>query len=71
MKVDVVAVVCQWARDQFEGLFKQPVETAQQFLTDPKFLDRALKMAGTQPVSAVNRAPSSHTLEFKIFRPKA
>jgi len=43
----------QWARDQFEGLFRQPVETAQQYLTDAKFLDRTLKMAGTQPIETL------------------
>uniref|UniRef100_A0A671PT04 E1 ubiquitin-activating enzyme n=1 Tax=Sinocyclocheilus anshuiensis TaxID=1608454 RepID=A0A671PT04_9TELE len=29
----------QWARDEFEGLFKQPVENALQYLTDPKFME--------------------------------
>ena len=40
----------QWARDQFEGLFRQPVETAQQFISDPLFVQRVLKLPGTQPV---------------------
>jgi len=43
--------ILQWARDQFEGLFRQPVETAQQFLNDPKFIDRISKQQGAQPVS--------------------
>ena len=41
----------QWARDMFEGLFRQPVETAAQYLSDPKFVDRTLKLQGNQPVS--------------------
>lgn len=40
----------QWARDEFEGLFKLAPEAAQQYLTDPGFMDRTLKMAGNQPV---------------------
>jgi len=40
----------QWARDQFEGLFRQPVETAQQFILDPLFIQRVSKLPGTQPV---------------------
>jgi ubiquitin-activating enzyme E1 len=30
----------QWARDEFEGLFKQAPEAAAQFLADPKMLER-------------------------------
>lgn len=30
----------QWARDEFEGLFKQAPEAAAQFLADPKVLER-------------------------------
>ncbi|KAK6308641.1 hypothetical protein J4Q44_G00219120 [Coregonus suidteri] len=40
----------QWARDEFEGLFKQPSENAMQYLTDPKFLERTLKLPGAQPL---------------------
>lgn len=40
----------QWARDQFEGLFHQPVETAQQFITDGAFVQRVMKLSGNQPV---------------------
>lgn len=32
----------QWARDQFEGLFKQPAEHVNQYLTDAGFLERTL-----------------------------
>lgn len=43
----------QWARDLFEGLFRQPVETAKQFLTDTKFIDRVVKLPGSQPMDNV------------------
>jgi len=41
----------QWARNQFQEIFSDPVEAAQQFINDPKFMERTLKMQGTQPVS--------------------
>ena len=41
----------QWARDQFEGVFRQGADTVVQYLTDPKFIERTLKLSGTQPVS--------------------
>lgn len=40
----------QWARDNFEGLFKQLPENASQYLTDPMFVDRTLKLQGVQPL---------------------
>lgn len=40
----------QWARDNFEGLFKQNAENASQYLTDPDFVDRTLKLPGVQPI---------------------
>ncbi|MCI4387400.1 hypothetical protein PGIGA_G00073530 [Pangasianodon gigas] len=43
----------QWARDEFEGLFKQPSENAMQYLTDPKFMERTLKLPGAQPVEVL------------------
>lgn len=46
-------VLLQWARDMFEGLFVQPMENAVQYVTDPKFLERVQKLAGSQPVSKV------------------
>ncbi|XP_077369679.1 ubiquitin-like modifier-activating enzyme 1 isoform X1 [Festucalex cinctus] len=38
----------QWARDEFEGLFKQTPENAVQYLSDPKFMERTLKLSGGQ-----------------------
>lgn len=40
----------QWARDEFEGLFKLGPDAVQQYLSDPGFMERTLKMAGNQPV---------------------
>lgn len=48
----------QWARDQFEGLFRQPVETAQQYINDPKFMERIFKMAGSQPLETLESVKS-------------
>lgn len=43
----------QWARDEFEGLFRQSAEHAAQYLRDPQFLDRTLKLPGSQPLDAI------------------
>lgn len=40
----------QWARDMFEGLFKQSAENASQYLTDPNFIERTLRLPGHQPI---------------------
>jgi ubiquitin-activating enzyme E1 len=43
----------QWARDMFEGLFRQQAENAYQYLHDPKFMDRTMKMQEEQAVSCL------------------
>ncbi|KAH1011803.1 hypothetical protein HUJ04_001094 [Dendroctonus ponderosae] len=43
----------QWARDMFEGLFRHSAEKASQYLREPDFMDRALKLPGVQPLEAV------------------
>ncbi|XP_011672400.2 ubiquitin-like modifier-activating enzyme 1 [Strongylocentrotus purpuratus] len=43
----------QWARDMFEGLFRNPAENAAQYGTDPKFMERTLKMPGCQPIEVL------------------
>lgn len=40
----------QWARDEFEGLFKQSAENAVHYLKDPKFMEKTLKLPGNQPL---------------------
>lgn len=39
----------QWARDEFEGLFKQMPENAHKYLEDPGFVEKTLKLPGDQP----------------------
>ncbi|XP_014218818.1 ubiquitin-like modifier-activating enzyme 1 [Copidosoma floridanum] len=43
----------QWARDSFEGLFKQSAENAAQYISDPNFIDRTLKLPGVQPLEVL------------------
>jgi len=43
----------QWARDEFEGLFKQAAENAYLYITDPSFIERTLKLAGNQPLEVL------------------
>lgn len=43
----------QWARDNFEGLFRQSAENAAQYLNDPNFIERSLKLPGVQPVEVL------------------
>lgn len=43
----------QWARDNFEGLFKQSAENAAQYINDPQFIDRTLKLPGVQPLEVL------------------
>lgn len=43
----------QWARDYFEGLFRQAAENAAQYISDPQFIERTLKLPGTQPLEVL------------------
>ena len=43
----------QWARDNFEGLFRQAAENAAQYISDPQFIDRTLKLPGVQPLEVL------------------
>ncbi|XP_063225748.1 ubiquitin-like modifier-activating enzyme 1 [Bacillus rossius redtenbacheri] len=43
----------QWARDSFEGLFKQAAENAKQYIADPLFVERTLKLPGVQPLEVL------------------
>jgi len=40
----------QWARDNFEGMFKQAAENVSQYISDPTFIERVLKLPGVQPL---------------------
>lgn len=43
----------QWARDTFEGLFRQAAENAAQYIADPQFTERTLKLPGVQPLEVL------------------
>uniref|UniRef100_G3MM20 E1 ubiquitin-activating enzyme n=1 Tax=Amblyomma maculatum TaxID=34609 RepID=G3MM20_AMBMU len=43
----------QWARDEFEGLFRQCAENAVQYLKDPRFMEKTLKLPGNQPLEVL------------------
>ncbi|KAJ2938005.1 hypothetical protein O0L34_g14459 [Tuta absoluta] len=49
----------QWARDEFEGLFRQAAEHAAQYLRDPHFLERTMKLPGSQPLDAIDSVRSA------------
>lgn len=38
----------QWARDLFEGFFKQPADNVNMYLTQPNFVEATLKQGGNQ-----------------------
>ncbi|XP_055854028.1 ubiquitin-like modifier-activating enzyme 1 [Episyrphus balteatus] len=40
----------QWARDTFEGVFRQAAENASQYISDPGFIERIIKLPGIQPL---------------------
>ncbi|CAH2244601.1 ubiquitin-like modifier-activating enzyme 1 [Pararge aegeria] len=57
----------QWARDEFEGLFRQAAEHAAQYLRDPHFLERTMRLPGSQPLDAlesVKNAINERPLSF-------
>lgn len=49
----------QWARDLFEGLYKQTPENVKQFLEDPTFIDRANRLPGSQPLDIMDNVKTS------------
>ncbi|XP_045852887.1 ubiquitin-like modifier-activating enzyme 1, partial [Meles meles] len=53
----------QWARDEFEGLFKHAAENVNQYLTDSKFVERTLRLAGTQPLEMLEAVQRSLVLQ--------
>ncbi|KAI9193586.1 uncharacterized protein BJ171DRAFT_251536 [Polychytrium aggregatum] len=38
----------QWARDQFEGLFRSPAESVNLYLSTPDFIEQTMKQSGSQ-----------------------
>jgi len=49
----------QWARDLFEGLYKQTPENVKQFLEDSTFVDRTNSLPGLQPVEILDNVRST------------
>lgn len=43
----------QWARDNFEGVFRQSADNAAQFVADPQFIERVLRLPGVQPLEVL------------------
>jgi len=42
-----------WARDRFEGAFNEGALNASQYLSDPTFVEKAMKQPGNQPVEVL------------------
>ncbi len=43
----------QWARDMFEGIFKQAAESAAQYIEDPNFVERTTRLPGSQSLDVL------------------
>lgn len=43
----------QWARDLFEGTFSQAPLNAKQYLEDPEFVEKTMRLQGAQPVETI------------------
>lgn len=43
----------QWARDMFEGIFKQAAEAAAQYIEDPSFVWRTTRLPGSQSLDVL------------------
>ncbi|MXQ99290.1 hypothetical protein E5288_WYG002943 [Bos mutus] len=51
------------AWDEFEGLFKKLAENINQYLIDPKFVERTLCLAGSQPLEVLEAVQRSLVLQ--------
>lgn len=51
----------QWARDLFEGLYKQTPENVKQYLEDSTFIERTNRLPGLQPVEIMENVRASIT----------
>ncbi|CAK7313911.1 Ubiquitin-like modifier-activating enzyme 1 [Vulpes lagopus] len=61
--LQVITFGGRWARDEFEGLFKQPAENVNSISQDSKFVERALCLAGTQPLEMLEAVQRSLLLQ--------
>ena len=57
----------QWARDLFEGLFKQAPETVNQYLRQPGYIDNLMKQPGSQPTECVDYIRDALVLHRPTF----
>ncbi|XP_066919835.1 ubiquitin-like modifier-activating enzyme 1 [Clytia hemisphaerica] len=57
----------QWARDSFEGLFTQGPETTTQYINDPKFMERTLKLQGVQLLETLETVDKAINKRAKTF----
>lgn len=58
----------QWARDSFEGLFTQAPETVNQYLNDPKFMERTMKLQGMQLLETLESVEKAVKRKPKDFQ---
>ncbi|KAL3222981.1 hypothetical protein MRX96_027873 [Rhipicephalus microplus] len=67
---NVIEHTLQWARDEFEGLFKQRPEEALKYLEDPTFVENTLKLQSDQPVeilASVKRELYSNQIKQLLY----
>jgi len=57
----------QWARDSFEGLFTQVPETVNQYINDPKFMERTMKLQGVQLLETLENIDKTITKKPENF----
>lgn len=64
----------QWARDSFEGIFNKSAENASQYVSDPTFIERTLKLPGVQPLEILEsvkvgctKIPSYHVCLNRLY----
>lgn len=57
----------QWARDAFEGIFTQGPETTNQYINDPKFMERTVKLQGMQLLETLETVDKGINKRPKTF----
>lgn len=56
---NVIEHTLQWARNAFAEHFVQPGDNVNQYLSDPKFIQRTLKIQGMQPMETLSQVKKS------------
>jgi len=64
---NVIEHTLQWARDSFEGLFAQAPETVNQYISDPKFMERTSKLQGMQLLETLETLQKAITKKPNSF----